>query len=122
MNASLAAWSTQLPNDVHAVVPLDRAAWHTKLALTVPSNMTLLALPARSLEPDPAEALWRELRQRHLGNGEFADINALDEAAGWAWCALIADAARLTSLCDFDWIYQARERAAAIAGNQVGSV
>lgn len=117
MNAYLAAWSAQLPDDVHAVVLLDSAGWHTTLALTVPSNMTLLPLPARSPELNPAEPLWRELRQRYLGNRVFADMKALDEALGRAWCALIADPARLVSLCDFDWIRQARERAAAMAGN-----
>jgi hypothetical protein len=117
MNAYLAAWSAQLPEDVHALVLLDSAGWHTTLALTVPPNMTLLALPARSPELNPGEALWRELRQRYLGNRVFVDVKALDEAIGQAWCALIADPTRLTSLCDFDWIHQARERAAAMAGN-----
>lgn len=79
--------------------------------------MTLLALPARSPELNPAEALWRELRQRYLSNRVFADLKALDEAVGRAWCALIADPARLASLCDFDWIRQACEQAAAMAGN-----
>jgi hypothetical protein len=117
MDAYLAAWSAQLPQDVHAVVLLDSAGWHTTRALTVPSNMTLLPLPARSPELNPAEALWRELRQRYLSNRVFADMSTLDEAVGQAWCALIANPARLASLCDFEWIRRAREQAATMAAN-----
>jgi hypothetical protein len=47
----------------------------------------------------PAEALWRELRQRYLdSNRVFTDMKALAEAFGQAWYALIANPARLTRL------------------------
>jgi hypothetical protein len=117
MNAYLAAWSAQLPPDVHAVVLIDSAGWHVAQALVVPNKLTLLALPPRSPELNPAEMLWREMRQRYLGNRVFVDMAALDEAVGQAWRALIANTARLTRLCNFDWIRHACNQAAEAAGN-----
>ena len=63
------------------------------LVLTVPLNITLLALLARSPELNPAEALWRELRQRYLSNRMFVDMKGPDKAVEQAWCALIANPA-----------------------------
>lgn len=115
MQVHLTHLSAQLAADVHAALVLDGAGWHTTNKLIVPDNITLLPLPARSPELNPAEMLWRELRQRYLGNRVFADKAALDAAVGNAWCALIEDPARLVSLCDFGWIRDARHRAAAAA-------
>lgn len=115
--AHLADLSARLAPGVHAALVLDGAGWHTTERLAVPANITLLPLPARSPELNPAEMLWRELRQRHLGNRVFANEAALDEAVGHAWCALTDDPARLVSLCNFGWIRDARRRAAAAAAN-----
>ena len=42
----------------HAVVLLDQAGWHTTEALTVPANITLMPLPPRCPELNPAENVW----------------------------------------------------------------
>ncbi len=34
----------------------------------MPANLTLLVLPPYSPELNPAEMLWREMRQRYLSN------------------------------------------------------
>lgn len=117
MAAQLADLSAQLDADVHAALVLDGAAWHTTSALAVPDNITLVRLPPRSPELNPAEMLWRELRQRHLSNRVYRDAAALDEAVGRAWCDLTQDCARLVSLCDFGWIRAARAQAQAAFGN-----
>ena len=61
--------SRQLAARVHAVLVLDQAGWRLKSsALRRPDNLTLLPLPVRAPELNPAEGLWHELRQRHLSN------------------------------------------------------
>ena len=39
----------------HAVVLLDQAGWHTSDKLSIPDNMTLMPLPAKSPELNPVE-------------------------------------------------------------------
>ena len=53
----LAGLSGTLTPDEHAVLVLDNAGWHVAKALAVP-NITLLFLPAYSLELNPVERLW----------------------------------------------------------------
>jgi hypothetical protein len=43
----------------HAILLLDRAGWHLTKALKMPSNISLMPLPARSPELNPVHA--REL-------------------------------------------------------------
>src|ERR1700756_2835151 len=50
MNHHLSEISSQVAADAHAVVILDGAGWHRSQGLAVPSNITLLALPAYSPE------------------------------------------------------------------------
>ena len=50
MNLFLAEFAAGLPEDVHAVMVLDRAGWHGARALAVPSNVTLVPLPPYSPE------------------------------------------------------------------------
>lgn len=52
----------------HAVLVLDQAGWHTTGKLRTPDNITLLALPLRSPELNPAETVWEYLRGRWLSN------------------------------------------------------
>jgi len=48
--------SSQVAADAHAMVILDGASWHNSHGLVVPSNITLLALPAYSPELNPVAA------------------------------------------------------------------
>jgi putative transposase len=51
-----------------AVVLLDQAGWHSSRKLPVPDNLTLLHLPAKSPELNPAENVWQFLRDNWLSN------------------------------------------------------
>ena len=104
MQAQLDDLSRSLTKEVHALLVLDGAGWHVSRALRVPPNMTLLKLPPYAPELNPAEMLWRELRQRHLSNRLYPDIEALDSALGSAWLRLSDDTERLRRLTNFDWI------------------
>jgi hypothetical protein len=70
----------------------------------IPDHLTLLHLSAYSPELNPAERLWRELRQRHLSNRVYVGIATLDAAVATAWLALTRDAGRLMKLTHFPWI------------------
>jgi putative transposase len=41
----------------HAVLLLDQAGWHVSTKLRVPSNITLLPLPAKAPELNPVEIM-----------------------------------------------------------------
>lgn len=108
MQGQLDGLSRALAPHVHALLVLDGAGWHRSAALVIPDNLTLLHLPAYSPELNPAERLWRELRQRHLSNRVYANIEALDEAVATAWLALTRDTGQLTQLTHFPWLQSAQ--------------
>ena len=54
--------SSQVAPGAHAVLIIDRAAWHTTGKLTVPPNITLLLLPPRAPELNPVENIWQFMR------------------------------------------------------------
>jgi transposase len=68
MNAFLAEFSRELPKDVHAVMVLDRAGWHVSSKLKIPGNVSLIHLPPKSPELNPAENLWHYLRSHYWSN------------------------------------------------------
>ena len=111
MQAHLNDLSRQLGPRTHALLVLDQAGWHTSARLVVPRNLTLLALPPRSPELNPAEMLWRELRQLYLSNRVYGDQAALDRAVGRAWCALASRPDRVARLCNFGWLHTPRNKA-----------
>lgn len=99
--------SRNLHADHHMLLILDGAGWHKSLALRIPDNLTLLHLPPYAPELNPAELLWRELRQRYLSNRVYADLQELDQALEHAWRRLSDDPQRLQQLTNFDWIQTA---------------
>lgn len=48
----------------HAVLVVDRAAWHVTEKLLVPANLSILPLPPYSPELNPVEQIWQQLRNR----------------------------------------------------------
>ena len=76
--------SCHVAKGARAVLLCDRAGWHTTTALKVPRNMTLILLPSRAPELNPAENIWqtvcsflkrRWLVPRYAGN---------EGCAGWS--------------------------------------
>ena len=104
MDLFLAELAAGLPEDVHAMLVLDRAGWHRAHALVVPVNVTLVPLPPYSPELNPVERVWLYLRQRFLSLRVFRDYRAIVDACCAAWNRLVADPGRLRSLCDQPWI------------------
>ena len=58
-------------------------------------------------ELNPAEMLWRELRQRYLSNRVYRSTTALERAVSRAWCALANQPERVRRLCNFGWLRSA---------------
>ena len=85
MRVYLDDFSCSLQPEVHAVLVCDKAGWHTSGRLPIPANVTLLHLPPKSPELNPAELLWREMRQKHLGNRVFPEVDIMCDAVSTAW-------------------------------------
>ena len=81
MNAFLEQFGRELPAEVHAVMVLDRAGWHVAKALNVPANVTLVHLPPKSPELNPAENLWHYLRSHYWSNRLYKIWDDLKDAA-----------------------------------------
>ncbi len=99
MNAFLEQFSRSLPPDVHAAMVLDRAGWHTSAALKVPSNVTLVLLPPKSPELNPAENLWHYLRSHYWSNRLYPTWQDLRQAAVTAWRAVCLVPESIKSIC-----------------------
>ncbi len=104
MNLFLAEFAAGLPEEVHAVLVLDRAGWHGAQALAVPANVTLVPLPSYSPELNPVEWVWLYLRERFLSLRVFPDYRAIVDTCCAAWNQLVAEPGRIRSLCDQPWI------------------
>ena len=84
-------------------VVLDQAAWHTTDKLRLPANVSLLPLPPKSPELNPAENVWQFLRQTKLSNRIFDDYEAVVDAACQAWNSLTDDPGRIKSIGTRSW-------------------
>ncbi len=70
-------FSNHKPEEFKLVI-LDNGAFHKARRLTIPPNIALLFLPPYSPELNPAEMIWRWIKDR-LGNKVFTCLEALSE-------------------------------------------
>ena len=104
MQRFLDDFAATIAADDHVVIVLDQAGWHGSGNLRVPANITLIALPPYSPEPNPVERVWLYLKERFLSHRLHADYEAIVDAACGAWNRLIAETGRIASLCSYPWI------------------
>ena len=95
--------SDQLDADKHAVIVMDRAAWHTTQKLPSFHNLSVVYLPPASPELNPMEQVWQQLRQDSLSNRCFDDYDDIVNATCDAWNQFVTDPERVKSLCHRDW-------------------
>ena len=82
----------------------DQAGWHqTGGKLQLPSNITLLPLPAYSPELNPMENVWQYLRSNKLCGLVWDSYEAIIDACRNAWNCLINDPDRITSIGHREW-------------------
>jgi len=103
MQEHLEEISRTVATGAHALILLDQAGWHTTKRLIVPANITLIELPPRSPELNPAENIWQYMRQTWLSNRVFDDYDDIVDAACDAWNRLIKDIGRIHSIATRNW-------------------
>lgn len=87
----------------HAILILDRAAWHTTKKLKTHDKITLIHLPPASPELNPTEQLWRQLREDSLANRCFADYEDISICACKAWNQFVKNPGAIKKLCSRGW-------------------
>jgi len=107
MSLYLEDFSRVVEPEALAVMVCDQAGWHTSGSLRVPPNVILLSLPPKAPELNPSELIWREMRQKYLGNRVMVDENEVVEQVCLAWNVLTADSFQMQQLCGFNWITEA---------------
>ena len=104
MNEPLAEISARVMPGAHAVMLCDQAGWHqTGGKLQLPSNITLLPLPAYSPELNPMENVWQYLRSNKLCALVWNSYEAIIDACRNAWNFLINHPDRITSIGHREW-------------------
>lgn len=86
----------------HAVVLVDQAGWHTTNKLEMPGNISIIALPAKCPELNPAcakrrrfavarggENIWQFMRENWLSNRVFTSYDNIVDHCCEAWNKLI---------------------------------
>lgn len=90
--------------DEFVLMVMDQAGWHLAGELCVPSNMRLLFLPPYSPELNPAEHLWKSLREDCFANHVFTSLDAVETVLATGLAALEDDVVRTRSMTGFKWI------------------
>lgn len=103
MQKHLEEISKEIEPGNHAVVVLDRAAWHTTKKLNLPKNISLMPLPAASPELNPTEQVWQVLRDRYLGNRCFDSYEHILDSCCKAWSAFTSQVGAVRQLCRRGW-------------------
>ena len=98
----LDAISQQVGTDRHVVLVLDNAGWHTTGKLAIPSNLTLLPLPAYTPELNVSERLWHWFKSHVFSNQVYPDYDDLVDAVSSMWGRLPPE--RIRSLCRCSWL------------------
>ena len=85
MNLHLAAISAQVAPGYHAALLIDQAGWHMSVKLIVPSNITVVPLPPKCPELNPAENVWQFIRDNWLSNRVFTCYDNIVDHCCDAW-------------------------------------
>ena len=105
MNLHLAAISADVAPGRHAALLLDQAGWHLSSKLIVPSNISIVPLPAKCPELNPQENVWQFMRDNWLSNHVFHDTDALIDHCCAAWNKLEAQPERIRSIGLRGWAH-----------------
>lgn len=104
MNLFLEKFSKEIAPDVHVVLIVDNAAWHSSKTLRIPENITLHYLPPYSPELNPIERVWKELKTWAVANRVFDTMDDLIEAICKGWNRLSQDKDKMTTLLNTSYI------------------
>lgn len=102
MNLFLNDLSQNIDKNVHIIMFVDGAGWHSSEEIIVPSNMTLYFLPPYSPELNPIERLWDYLKENYLSGRVFANMEEIFDYGVRAWQTLTPET--ISSVCRAPWI------------------
>ena len=105
MNLHLAEIAQAVASGAHAVLLVDQAGWHMTPKLTVPSNISIIPLPAKSPELDPQENVWQFMRDNWLSNRIFTSYADIVDHCCYAWNKLVEEPWRIMSLGMRSWAH-----------------
>ena len=105
MNLHLAEISAEVTPGRHAVLLLDQAGWHMSPRLKVPDNITLMTLPPKCPELNPADNVWQFMRNNWLSNRIFKSYEDILDHCCFAWNKLIDQPWRIRSIGLRDWAH-----------------
>lgn len=103
MNLHLEEISYHVAKNAHAVVIVDRAAWHSSNDLAIPDNITLVPLPPKCPELNPVENIWQYMRDNWLSNLIFQTYDQIVLSACDAWQKLVAQPETIHSIGSRKW-------------------
>jgi transposase len=103
MSLHLKAISRVVASGSHAVVVMDQAGWHMTGKLDVPSNITIIALPAKCPELNPVENVWQFIRDNWLSNRIFTSYDNIVDHCCEAWNKLIDQPDRIMTIGQRAW-------------------
>ena len=83
MNLHLAEIAAEVAPGKHAVLVLDQAGWHLSARLAVPGNITLMVLPPKCPELNPAENVWQTVCSLPKRRWLVPRYAANEGCAGW---------------------------------------
>jgi hypothetical protein len=106
MNLHLAEIATQIAPGAHAAILVDQAGWHLSGGLNLPSNITLIALPAKCPELNPQENIWQFMRENWLSNRIFKSFDDIVDHCCHAWNKLIDQPWRIMSIGMREWAHR----------------
>jgi transposase len=103
MSLHLAEIAARVTPGRHCALLLDQAGWHLSEHLIVPSNITIVPLPAKCPELNPVENIWQFMRDNWLSNRVFASYDAIVDHCCDAWNRLVEQPWRVMSIGLRDW-------------------
>jgi transposase len=105
MNLHLAEIAEIIAPNTHTVLLVDQAGWHLSTRLTVPPNITIIALPPKCPELNPVENVWQFMRDNWLSNRIFKSYDDLVDHCCEAWNKLIDQPWRIMSIGLCQWAH-----------------
>ena len=106
MSLHLAEIATAVAPGAHAALLVDQAGWHLSPKLVVPPNITLVPLPPKCPELNPAENVWQFMRDNWLSNRTFHAGEDIVAHCCDAWNKLVEQPWRIMSIGLRDWAHR----------------
>jgi len=89
------------------VIFMDKAGWHRAKGLILPTNIHIEYLPPYSPELNPAEQLWKYLREHWTCNGSAHSLEKLEDIVVAGLNYLIKNPEIVKSFSNYSWINNA---------------